>query len=482
MSGQTSFPPRPARFSDAHLTRHAVIYLRQSTQFQVSHNTGSTARQYALQDLAAAWGWPPERIIVVDSDLGVSGSKIGVRMGFPTMLALITSGQVSAVFTVHVDRFARNLFEFAQLAAACEQFHVPWVVDGHVVELDQDKDRLLAMIQGVFAEHENRERVHKMRSSLLAKIRAHREALGIPPIGYDAPAAESGPYRCRRRWGAHWQKSADPLVVAAVDAIFAHFRQAGTVEAVVRALRREGGRIPCRRRGGAQDGTIEFHLPTYQRVRQILRNPCYTDAFVFLRQRRTAVSTLSGLPGASVPVTRPPEEWVIIREHHAPYIRWDEYWANQSQMQANRSRRSQAPRHGAALFGGLLVCEHCGYRLQVHYGRHGQTVALGAYQCPPAKDTGRWECLNVVASVVQPPVLAEVLRTLAGLTEQAVQDALAQEQAACGPISATCMPMSCNRWRPQSPWPSAGSRRWIPPIPWSRGNSRRNTRLRCDGA
>src|SRR5262249_53432307 len=78
----------------------------------------------------------------------------------------------------------------------------------------------------------------------------------------------------------------------------------------------------------------------------------------------------------------------------------------------------------------LLVCGHCGYRMGVHYGRHGQTVALGAYQCPPSKDTGRWECLNVFASVVEPPVLTEILQTLAGLTEQAAQDALAQEHAA----------------------------------------------------
>src|SRR5215813_5151041 len=182
MSTQISFPLPPVRFTAAHLTRHAVMYLRQSSQFQVRHHTGSTARQYALQDLAAAWGWPPERIIVVDNDLGVSGSKIGVRMGFPQMIELITNGQVSAVFTVHVDRLARNLLEFAQLATACEQFQVPWVVDGHVIELDQGSDRLLAMVLGIFAEHENRDRIHKMRSSLLAKIREHKSAIGIPPI------------------------------------------------------------------------------------------------------------------------------------------------------------------------------------------------------------------------------------------------------------------------------------------------------------
>jgi DNA invertase Pin-like site-specific DNA recombinase len=88
-----------------------VIYIRQSSSFQVQHNTGSTARQYNLYDLALHWGWAPERIIVVDNDLGVSGSKSGVRLGFAQMLQMVTMGQVSAVFTVHADRLARNLLE-----------------------------------------------------------------------------------------------------------------------------------------------------------------------------------------------------------------------------------------------------------------------------------------------------------------------------------------------------------------------------------
>lgn len=407
-----------------------MIYLRQSSQFQVEHHTGSTARQYALQDLAAAWGWSTDRIIVVDNDLGVSGSKIGVRMGFLQMISLITSSQVSAVFTVHVDRFARNLLEFAQLTTACEQFQVPWVVDGRVIELDQGSDRLLAMILGVFAEHENRDRVHKMRSSLLAKIREHKSALGMPPIGYDAPIAETAFARRRRSWGPQWVKSADPLVVQAVEEIFTQFRLTGTVGAVVRALRRTGQRIPCRRMDGLQYGTVEFHLPTSARVRQILRNPCYTDAFVFLRARLTTKSAVPGIPAHAVPMRRPPEEWEIVREHHEPYLSWEEFWANQDRMRASRSVRGSTPRQGAALLGRLLVCGHCNYRLHVHYGRHGQTVAIGGYRCPPSKSTGRWECLNVIASVVELPVLAEVLQTLHGVTAQAVEDALAQEQAA----------------------------------------------------
>jgi hypothetical protein len=38
-------------------------------------HTESTARQYALQERAVALGWPAERIVVIDQDLGHSGAS-----------------------------------------------------------------------------------------------------------------------------------------------------------------------------------------------------------------------------------------------------------------------------------------------------------------------------------------------------------------------------------------------------------------------
>ena len=42
----------------SHLSRTAVIYVRQSTLAQVEHNTESTARQYDLAARARQLGWP----------------------------------------------------------------------------------------------------------------------------------------------------------------------------------------------------------------------------------------------------------------------------------------------------------------------------------------------------------------------------------------------------------------------------------------
>jgi len=47
-----------------------------------SHNRESTARQYALADRAAQLGWPKEQVVIIDEDLGLSGSSTDKRSGF----------------------------------------------------------------------------------------------------------------------------------------------------------------------------------------------------------------------------------------------------------------------------------------------------------------------------------------------------------------------------------------------------------------
>ena len=59
---------RPAKIRDHHLLRKAVVYIRQSSPQQVAEHKESTARQYALADVAVALGWPRDRVEIVDAD------------------------------------------------------------------------------------------------------------------------------------------------------------------------------------------------------------------------------------------------------------------------------------------------------------------------------------------------------------------------------------------------------------------------------
>ena len=78
------------KITAAQLKRKAALYLRQSTMKQVFENSESTIRQYALKEKLTQLGWQPEDIIVIDCDLGQSGSGSSGRIGcFTTRMILL---------------------------------------------------------------------------------------------------------------------------------------------------------------------------------------------------------------------------------------------------------------------------------------------------------------------------------------------------------------------------------------------------------
>ena len=96
------------KITSSHLSRAAVIYVRQSTLIQLERNTESTARQYDLVNRALQLGWPREAIRVIDADLGVSGSVLGQREGFEGLVAEVALGQVGIIVALEASRLARD--------------------------------------------------------------------------------------------------------------------------------------------------------------------------------------------------------------------------------------------------------------------------------------------------------------------------------------------------------------------------------------
>ena len=78
---------RTTEVRDHHLTRKAIVYIRQSSPQQVAEHKESPARPYALADLAVALGWPRDRVDIVDADQGRSGQTTEGRLGFQYILA-----------------------------------------------------------------------------------------------------------------------------------------------------------------------------------------------------------------------------------------------------------------------------------------------------------------------------------------------------------------------------------------------------------
>ena len=113
-----------SKIADQHLSRVACIYIRQSTQGQVRFNQESTERQYNLKNKAQSLGWSPERIRILDRDLGQSGARTTNREDFKSLVSAVAMGHVGAIFSLEASRLARSawtsLHEADSRAICCD--------------------------------------------------------------------------------------------------------------------------------------------------------------------------------------------------------------------------------------------------------------------------------------------------------------------------------------------------------------------------
>ena len=150
-----------------HLNSAACVYLRQSTPAQVEHNRESTQRQYALAARATALGWSQQQVVIIDEDLGVSGSGIDKRSGFVRLTAEVALGHVGIVLGLEVSRLARNNADWYRLLDLCD------ITDTLIADADgiyhpaMFNDRLLLGLKGTMSEAE----LHVLRARLLGGIR-----------------------------------------------------------------------------------------------------------------------------------------------------------------------------------------------------------------------------------------------------------------------------------------------------------------------
>ncbi len=111
------------KITSSHLAREAVVYLRQSSSAQVEHNRESTDRQYALARKANELGCATDRVVIIDEDLGLTGSGAVARSGFARLTAEVALGHVGLVLGLDVSRLARNNADWYRLIDLCAVRH-----------------------------------------------------------------------------------------------------------------------------------------------------------------------------------------------------------------------------------------------------------------------------------------------------------------------------------------------------------------------
>ena len=374
-----------SKITGAHLSRLAVVYVRQSTVIQVREHTESTARQYGLSAVAVEFGWPAERVVVVDADLGVSGRFGAERDGFRELISRVCVGEVGAILGLEVSRLARSSAEFARLLELARLTDTLLIDGDGVYDLGDVNDRLLLGLKGSMSEAE----LHLLAGRL---------------HGAKLAAAHRGELRAQLAIGFVYDLDGrvvidpDEQVHTAVEDLFAEFARTGSAFGVVRAFAETGRLFPQRAYGGAWAGRLKWGKLGHYRVLQALKNPAYAGAYTYGRSYDNRRVQPDGTV-RSARCKRAREEWtVLIPDHHEGYISWQQFLDNEAKLAANQTNAgARPPREGTALCQGIIHCGACGARMGTRYGKRHYVF----YVCSSARDGATTVgCRSVAVSTV----------------------------------------------------------------------------------
>ena len=376
-----------------HVARKAMLYVRQSSAYQVTHNRESQKLQYAMQDRLRQLGW--REIEVVDEDLGRSAAGTVTRTGFERMVSEVCLGKVGAVAAREVSRFARNSREWQQLMEVCR------IVDTLLVDQDtvyaprQSNDRLLLGLKGSLNEYELD--LLRQRSVEARYAKARRGALfQAVPVGYVKTEDQ------------RLEKNPDRRVQQAVALVFRQFAALGTVRQTLWWFLEHGLELPAH----TPRGTTHWRRPSYRAVHRMLTSPAYGGAYAYGKTEQR-VRDEHGAPRRAAR-RKPRDQWLtLIPQAHEGYVSWEEFEHIQQAIKANnlRSDAVGAAKRGAALLAGLLRCRRCGRKLTVRYTGSGHDVLR--YACMRGwLDNGEPRCLTFGGIPVDDAIAREVLRVV----------------------------------------------------------------------
>ena len=395
-----------------HLQRNALLYVRQSTLRQVAENTESTQRQYALRQRAFALGWPDERIIVIDQDLGQSGASAVDREGFQHLVTEVGMGRAGVVMGLEVSRLARNSSDWHRLLEMCAVSNTLILDEEGLYDPSHFNDRLLLGLKGTMSEAELHLIRARLRGGMLSKARRGELRFRLP-VGFV--------------YDPKGQVILDPDVQVrhSVQLLFDTFERTGSAYRTVKAFREQGLTFPARMHFGPSKGEIVWRSLNASRVNEALHNPRYAGAYCYGRrsQRRAGIDAPLRME------TLPREQWhTLIVDAHEGYISWQQYENNLEVLAANalgRRKLKCPPREGPALLQGLAVCAQCGGRMTVRYhhrrGRLSPDYVCGGAGKPYALPT----CQSIPGEGIDEAigeVLLEAITPLALEVALAVQD------------------------------------------------------------
>lgn len=391
-----------------HLERKAVLYVRQSSNFQVLHNEESRKLQYAMRQRLESLGW--NEIDVIDEDLGRSAAGTVERAGFDRMVADVCLGKVGAVAAREVSRFARNSREWQQLVEVCRVVDTLLIDQEMVYSPRLSNDRLLLGLKGSLNEYE----LDLLRQrSLEARYEMARrgELLVAAPTGY------------LKTEDQRLEKDPDARVRESIERVFRKCAELGSVRQTLLWFLDQGLSVPVRN----SQGSLLWKRPAYGMLHRMLTHPAYGGAYAYGKTENKPQYEKGQAHCGRHRKQR--DQWLaLLPGRHEGYVSWEEFERLQVMISRNNHQAGPgAPRRGSALLAGLLHCRRCGRKLGVQYT--GCNHDAPRYVCHRGYlDTGEAKCIGFGGIPVDRAVVEQVFRVIApAAVESAV---LAHEQEA----------------------------------------------------
>ena len=380
-----------------HRDRWAVVYVRQSTVQQVMRHQESTRLQYGLMERALELGWAWERVVVIDEDLGKSGTSAEGRLGFQRLVAEVSLDHVGIVLGLEMSRLARSCRDWYQLLEVCAVFGtLIGDLDG-IYDPSDYNDRLLLGLKGQMSEAES----HVLKQRMLAgkRAKAARGELGLPvPMGYV------------RRPSGEVIKDPDEQARATIELVLDQFERLGTINGVLQYLVGHHIRLPVRAHSGLARGELEWHRPNRMTLSNVLHHPMYAGAYVYGRRPSDPRRQQPGRPATGRTVAALEDWQVLLKDHYPAYISWERFERNLAQLEANCSAALGVVRHGPSLLSGLVICGRCGLRMIARYSNNGRGLRYSCYSA--AMNYAEALCQSLVGQVLDQAVSALVLQAL----------------------------------------------------------------------
>ncbi|XP_014680227.1 PREDICTED: uncharacterized protein y4bA/y4pH-like, partial [Priapulus caudatus] len=388
-----------SRINTDHLTRKAIVYLRQSSLTQVKHNIESQHLQYALADRATELGF--NRVEVIDKDLGASASSGSrERPGFQQLLTSVALGDVGIILSRELSRLSRTDKDWCHLMEICQLFNTLIGDEQTVYDPSQFDDQLVLGIKGTISAAELNILRLRLQQGKEAKARRGELFTTVAP-GFirDGDAIIKDPNR---------------RVQDAMMLIFNKFQALGSIRQTYGWFMENQIELPVNKSIGGQIQLV-WKLPAQTFIPSVLHNPIYAGAYVYGRRPTEKVLEQGELRKRQAAILPHDQAKVFIQNHHEGYISWASYLRFQRMIDNNGTNFQPdesilAVRQGHGLLTGLLRCARCGHKLQVRYwGKQGTTpryLCHGDYQ-----SAGRY-CIGFGGMAAEQRIADEVLKRI----------------------------------------------------------------------